>query len=171
MARRARVSSRTRSTGTRSRAHGSLADARLIPSRPGVPSHAWDTFMMAAVSPAQKRRFQRQLVLLVPALLFGLLVSLQWRTQAERSELTVRYNAPLTDAASALQNEQNGLKAQLTDLRARLDGIQRNAGTQSGTAHELQTRIEELKARAGLTDRTGDGVVVQLDDSHATGVA
>ena len=126
---------------------------------------------MGAVSVEQKRRLQRQLVLLVPALLFGLLVSLQWRTQSERSELTVRYNAPLTDAASALQNEQNGLKAQLTDLRARLDEIQRNAGTQSGTAHELQTRIEQLKARAGLTDRTGDGVVVQLDDSHATGVA
>ena len=73
---------------------------------------------MGAVSVEQKRRLQRQLVLLVPALLFGLLVSLQWRTQSERSELTVRYNAPLTDAASALQNEQNGLKAQLTDLRA-----------------------------------------------------
>ena len=125
---------------------------------------------MGAVSIEQKRRLRRQLVLLVPAVLFGLLVSLQWRTQSERSELTVRYNAPLTDAASALQNEQNGLKAQLADLRARLDEIQRNAGTQSGTAHELQARIEELKARAGLTDRTGDGVVVQLDDSHATGV-
>ena len=90
--------------------------------------------MMAAVSPAQKRRFQRQLVLLVPALLFGLLVSLQWRTQAERSELTVRYNAPLTDAASALQNEQNTLKAQLAGIptaRLVVEAVQQRAGTLS----------------------------------------
>jgi uncharacterized protein YlxW (UPF0749 family) len=126
---------------------------------------------MSAASPEQKRRLRRQLVLLVPALFFGLLVSLQWRMQSERSELTVRYNAPLTDAASALQNEQNTLKAQLADLRARLDEIQRNAGTQSGAAQELQARIDDLKVRAGLTDRTGDGVMVQLDDSRATGVA
>ena len=46
-------------------------------------------------------------MLLVPAVLFGLLVTLQWRTQAERSELSVRYNAPLIDAANALQTEQN----------------------------------------------------------------
>jgi uncharacterized protein YlxW (UPF0749 family) len=127
--------------------------------------------MMAAVSPARKRQFQQQLVLLLPALLFGLLVSLQWRTQAERSELTVRYNAPLTDAASALQTEQNALKAQLADLRARLDDIQRSAGTQTGASQELQARIDELKARGGLSERSGDGVVVQLDDSRATGVA
>jgi uncharacterized protein YlxW (UPF0749 family) len=122
-------------------------------------------------TPEQKQRLRRQLVLVLPAILFGLLVTLQWRTQAERSELTVRYNAPLTDAASALQTEQNALKAQLADLRARLDEIQRNAGTQSGTARELQSRIDDLKTRAGLTERTGDGVMVQLDDSHASGVA
>jgi uncharacterized protein YlxW (UPF0749 family) len=98
--------------------------------------------------------------------LFGLLVTLQWRTQTERSELSVRYNAPLIDAANALQREQNSLKAQLAELRVRLDEIQRNASTQSGAAHELQTRVDELKASAGLTARTGDGVIVQLDDAR-----
>jgi uncharacterized protein YlxW (UPF0749 family) len=98
--------------------------------------------------------------------LFGLLVTLQWRTQTERSELSVRYNAPLIDAADALQREQNSLKVQLAELRARLDEIQRNASTQSGAAHELQTRVDELKASAGLTARDGDGVIVQLDDAR-----
>ena len=105
-------------------------------------------------------------MLLVPAVLFGLLVTLQWRTQAERSELSVRYNAPLIDAANALQTEQNDLKVQLADLRARLDEIQRNASSQSGAAKELQTRLDELKATAGLTPQSGDGVVVQLDDAR-----
>lgn len=118
-----------------------------------------------------QRRLDRSLVLLVPAVLFGLLVTLQWRTQAERSELSVRYNAPLIDAASALQREQNELKSQLAVLRARLDEIQRNASSQSGAARELQTRLDELKASAGLTPQSGDGVIVHLDDARNVSVA
>jgi len=124
--------------------------------------------VVAAQTP---RKLQRSLVLLVPAVLFGLLVTLQWRTQAERSELSVRYNAPLIDAASALQKEQNELKTQLAQLRARLDEIQRNASTQSGAAKELQTQLDELKASAGLTPESGDGVVVQLDDARNVSVS
>jgi uncharacterized protein YlxW (UPF0749 family) len=107
----------------------------------------------------------------VPAVLFGLLVSVQWRTQSLRSELSVRYNAPLIDAANALQKEQAILKTQLAELRARLDEIQRNASTQSGAARELQARVDDLRERAGLTPRGGDGVVVQLDDARNTSLA
>jgi uncharacterized protein YlxW (UPF0749 family) len=123
------------------------------------------------VPASRQRRIEHSLVLLVPAVLFGLLVTLQWRTQTDRSELSVRYNAPLIDAADALQREQNTLKTQLAELRARLDEIQRNASTQSGAAHELQTRVDDLKASAGLTARTGDGVIVQLDDARNVSIA
>lgn len=126
---------------------------------------------MTEQSPARQRRLEHSLVLLIPAVLFGLLVTLQWRTQLDRSELSVRYNAPLLDAADALQKEQTTLKGQLAELRARLDEIQRNASTQSGAAKELQNRIDELKANAGLTPLTGDGVIVQLDDARGVAVA
>ena len=99
-------------------------------------------------------------------MLFGFLVTAQWQGQQERSQVAVRYNAPLTDAALLFQNEQNDLKRQLQDLRAQLDQIQASAASQSGAAGELEKRIAELKAQAGLTAMTGDGVVVQLDDSH-----
>lgn len=105
------------------------------------------------------------LALLVPALLFGFLLAAQWQTQVERSQLAVRHNAPLTDAARSLQAEQSALKTQLAELRAQLDLIQANASTQSGTTRELQARIDELKSRAGLTAVAGDGVVVDLDDA------
>lgn len=108
---------------------------------------------------------------MLPALLFGLLVTLQWRTQQDRSELTLRYNAPLVDTASSLRDEQDALKAQLAQLRAQLDEIQRGAATQSTASRDLQTRIEELRSAAGLTERTGDGVVVTLDDPRTTSPA
>jgi uncharacterized protein YlxW (UPF0749 family) len=122
-------------------------------------------------SQPERTRLSHSLVLLLPAVLFGLLVSVQWRTQAERNELTVRYNTPLLDAANTLQDEQNALKAQLADLRAELDRIQANASTQSDSAKELQARIDTLKAVAGLNERSGDGVEVTLDDARGAAAA
>ncbi len=123
------------------------------------------TTLTAARDP-KRERLQHAFALLVPAVLFGFLVTSQWQGQQERSQIAVRYNAPLTDAAFALQKEQNDLKAQLQDLRTELDRIQASAATQGGTASELQTQIGQLRAQAGLTPLSGDGVVVQLDDSH-----
>ncbi|HEV8671126.1 MAG TPA: DUF881 domain-containing protein [Candidatus Limnocylindria bacterium] len=123
---------------------------------------------MTTAPSADRTRLAHSLVLLLPAVLFGLLVSVQWRTQSERNELTVRYNTPLLDAAKTLQNEQNTLKVQLAELRADLDTIQANASTQSGAAKDLQARIDDLKVVAGLNERTGDGVTITLDDARST---
>jgi len=119
----------------------------------------------------ERTRLAHSLVLLLPAVLFGLLVSVQWRTQAERNELTVRYNTPLLDAAKTLQNEQNALKVTLADLRAELDKIQTSASTQSDAAKDLQSRIDGLKTVAGLNERAGDGVEIILDDARGAAAA
>lgn len=112
-----------------------------------------------------RQHLQTGLALLMPAILFGFLVAAQWQTQSERSQLAVRYNAPLTDAARSLQNEQNLLKAQLADLRKQLDGIQANASTQTGATRGIQARIDHLKSRAGLAPMVGDGVTIHFDDA------
>jgi len=119
----------------------------------------------------ERTRLTHSLVLLLPAVLFGLLVSVQWRTQAERNELTVRYNTPLLDAAKTLQNEQNALKVTLAELRADLDQIQTSASTQSDAAKDLQSRIDGLKTVAGLNERAGDGVEIILDDARGAAAA
>lgn len=121
---------------------------------------------LAATRDPQRERLQHAVALLVPAVLFGFLVAAQWQGQQERNQIATRYNAPLTDAAFALQSEQNDLKTQLQDLRLQLDQIQASAATQSGATSELQTRIADLRSQAGLTARVGDGVSVQLDDSR-----
>ena len=126
---------------------------------------------MTATASPERTRLSHSLVLLLPAVLFGLLVSVQWRTQSERNELTVRYNTPLLDAAKTLQKEQDALKLQLAGLRAELDQIQTSASTQSDAAKELQAGIDELKTVAGLNERTGDGVIIVLDDARGASAA
>ena len=130
-----------------------------------------DTFHVTTAPSSERTRLTHSLVLLLPAVLFGLLVSVQWRTQAERNELTVRYNTPLLDAAKTLQNEQNALKMTLAELRAELDQIQTSASTQSDAAKDLQSRIDGLKTVAGLNERSGDGVEIILDDARGASAA
>jgi uncharacterized protein YlxW (UPF0749 family) len=126
---------------------------------------------VTATASPERARLSHSLVLLLPAVLFGLLVSVQWRTQSERNELTVRYNTPLLDAAKTLQTEQDTLKLQLAGLRAELDQIQASASTQSDAAKDIQARIDELKTVAGLNERTGDGVIIFLDDARGASAA
>ena len=126
---------------------------------------------MTTAPSSERTRLTHSLVLLLPAVLFGLLVSVQWRTQAERNELTVRYNTPLLDAAKTLQNEQTALKVTLAELRAELDQIQTSASTQSDAAKDLQSRIDGLKTVAGLNERSGDGVEIVLDDARGAAAA
>jgi len=126
---------------------------------------------VTATPNADRARLRHSLVLLLPAVLFGLLVTVQWRTQSERNELTSRYNTPLLDAAKTLQKEQDTLKLQLAELRTELDQIQTSASTQTGAGRELQARIDELKTVAGLNERTGDGVIITLDDARGAAAA
>lgn len=113
-----------------------------------------------------RERAARAAALLLPALVLGVLIAAQWRAQQDRSEIAVRYNTPLTEAAGALQREQDGLKVQLAGLRAELDSIQASAASQGGAARELQARIDALKERGGLAPRSGPGVGVLLDDAR-----
>ena len=114
---------------------------------------------------------QKGLALMLPAILFGFLVATQWSTLAMlgSQDVGIRYIDPLSGTVTRLQEEQTSLKTQLADVRAKLDEVQRTAAAQSGTVRELQARIDDLKASAGLTETRGEGVVVTLDTVRAPG--
>ena len=117
------------------------------------------------------RAMQKGLALMLPAVLFGFLVATQWATFALPGiqDVGIRYIDPLSGTVTRLQEEQTTLKAQLTDIRTKLDEVQRTAAAQSGAVKELQVRIDDLKASAGLTEVRGEGVVVTLDTVRAPG--
>jgi uncharacterized protein YlxW (UPF0749 family) len=120
----------------------------------------------AAIPPARTPRLPRWLALFLPALLLGYLITNQAVTESTRSALSVRYNAPLIDAANSLQKDQTELKTQLADLRARLDTIQKAGAEQSGATADLSRQIQDLKMRSGLLALVGEGIVVTLDDAR-----
>lgn len=110
-------------------------------------------------------------ILFLPTLLLGLVVAVQWQTQATRSPISSRYSADLAESAHVMQREQDGLKDEVAQLRTRLDAIQQQAATLDSSTASLATRIEELRDASGLTPKSGAGVVVTLDDGRLSASA
>ncbi len=105
-------------------------------------------------------------ILFLPTLLLGLVVGIQWQTQATRSPIASRYSADLADAATVMQREQDALKGEVASLRAQLDGVQEQAATLDEHAAALKRQIDDLRGESGLTPRRGEGLVVTLDDGR-----
>ena len=108
----------------------------------------------------------RRLALFLPTLLLGFVVGIQWQTQATRSPIASRYSADLADAATQMQREQDGLRAEVAQLRARLDGVTEQAATLDDRVASLNRGIDDLQRESGLTALAGPGVVVTLDDGR-----
>lgn len=108
----------------------------------------------------ERRTLQKGLAIAIPPLLFGLLVTAQWATfaQPRAGDVAIRYVEPLVGTISRLQDEQAGLKRDLAGLRDDLDALQRRGTLQNSSLRDLQGRIDDLRATAGLTPRTGEGV-------------
>lgn len=119
-----------------------------------------------SADPGAGRRAVPYLVMLVPAVLLGLLVTAQWRTQSARVPIASRYQLTLVEAAGSLQQEQSQLRERVAELRRRLDDIQRSAAGMSGEAAALQRQVDELRLAAGIGPLSGPGVVITLDDAR-----
>jgi len=110
-------------------------------------------------------------IFFLPALLLGLIVGIQWQTQATRSPIASRYSADLADAATVMQREQDQLKGEVASLRAQLDGVQEQAAALDDRAAALKKRIDDLRGESGLTPQRGEGVTVTLDDGRLPATA
>ena len=99
------------------------------------------------------------------ALVLGVALGTQWRTNESRPLHASRYSLQLSDAVLDMQKEQDGLKAQLADLRTRLNTFQQQSAVLGGAAAELQQQADALAIQAGLVALSGPGVRVTLDDA------
>lgn len=109
---------------------------------------------------------RRTLVLVVPTLLLGIVIGIQWQTQSTRSPIASRYTADLADAATDMQRQQDDLRGEVAQLRARLDAVQAQAGGLDDRVAGIARRIDALKDASGLAPMAGAGVTVTLDDGR-----
>ncbi len=96
--------------------------------------------------------------------IFGLLISAQWRSIPQRVTNPIAPYTSLKDTKEALYDEQNQLKSEISNLQKLIEQTQKNAEDVSLTKSELSD-LKLKKAQAGLYKLNGPGVIITLNDS------
>ncbi len=106
-----------------------------------------------------------QLTLGAAMLGLGFLIAAQLASEGPRVRYTTQERSPLIDTATQLQATQDGLKAQILDLRTQIGQIESTGEGSAATVRQLNDDLEGARMAAGLIPLTGTGIVLQLDDS------
>jgi len=127
--------------------------------------------MSSATGRPADRRFHVatwQVTLTVALLVLGFLVAAQLQSETPRTSYTSQERGPLVQTALGLQAQQDALKQQLLDMRARIQALE---GTSQGSAAAVKSINDGLQAArmgGGLVAIHGSGLVIQLEDSTKT---
>ncbi len=108
----------------------------------------------------------RYIPILIIALIFGILLGLQWQSPPARSATLPgleRESGFL--AINRLEAEQAELKDDIGRMREQLDAYRRELAANTEMLREINAELERQKMMAGLLAVEGPGVQVTLDDS------
>lgn len=108
---------------------------------------------------------RRQVAWMLALVLVGVLSVVQWRSVPPPA--SARESAPLAaqQTIALLEAEQNALKQQIADLRARLATYERSAAQGRDHRGELARALEQERLAAGLVALKGPGVKITADDT------
>jgi uncharacterized protein YlxW (UPF0749 family) len=109
-----------------------------------------------------------QVTLGVALLALGFLIAAQLASEGPRVRYTTQERTPLVETANELQSQQDALKAQILDLRAKVQGIETQGEGSADLVRQLNARLQDARMAAGLIALTGTGIVIQLEDSKAS---
>lgn len=95
----------------------------------------------------------------------GFLVAAQLASEGPRVRYTSLERTPLVQTALDLQAQQDGLKQQILELRADIQGLEEAGQGGAAVAEDLNRELERARIAAGLVAMAGPGLVIQLSDS------
>lgn len=98
-------------------------------------------------------------------LTLGFLIATQLRSEAPTTSYSSNERAPLIQTARGLQTQQNSLKAQILDLRTKIQDAEKGSQGNEASVRDLNAQLERARIAAGLVALTGPGIVLQLQDS------
>jgi len=104
--------------------------------------------------------------ILIIALIFGVLLGLQWKSPPARSTAVPGFEHESGFLAiNRLETEQGELKENIGRMQEALDEYRRELAANTEMLKEINTKLERQKMMAGLLVVEGPGVRVILDDS------
>ena len=106
-----------------------------------------------------------QVTLAVALLALGFLIAAQLQSEGPRVQYTTQERQPLVTTAEDLQAKQDQLKAQILDLRSRIETLESRAQGSAVLVRQLNDELADARMAAGLVPIEGPGLVLQLEDS------
>jgi uncharacterized protein YlxW (UPF0749 family) len=106
-----------------------------------------------------------QVTLGVALLALGFLIAAQLASEGPRTRYTTLERSPLVDTARDLQSRQDSLKAQVLDLRAKIQEAELRGQGSAALVRDLNEELRVARIAAGLIPLQGRGLVFQLEDS------
>lgn len=106
-----------------------------------------------------------QIALVALLVASGYLISAQWQTRTTRVVNPLQPYTSLSDTRSALQDEQDQLKAELTTTQASIDSRAQSLAGSQKVDRRLVDSSTDASIAAGLVSLKGRGVVITLDDA------
>jgi uncharacterized protein YlxW (UPF0749 family) len=113
-------------------------------------------------------RIARYIPILIIALIFGVLLGLQWQSPPARSATlpALEHESGLL-TINRLEAEQAELKDDIGRMQEQLDAYRRELAANTEMLREINAELERQKMMAGLLAVEGPGVQVTLDDSRS----
>jgi uncharacterized protein YlxW (UPF0749 family) len=109
-----------------------------------------------------------QITLGAALLVLGFLVAAQLASERPRVRYTTQERTPLLETAGQLQAQQDGLKARILELRAKIQAVETQGAGAADLVKQLNGQLEQARIAAGLIRLSGTGIVLQLEDSQDT---
>lgn len=107
-----------------------------------------------------------QVTLALALVLLGFLVATQARSETPRVRYTTQERTPLVETVIALQAQQEALKAEILDVRGRIEAAQEASTGSDQRIRELNELLLAARIAAGIVALEGPGLVLQLEDSQ-----
>lgn len=109
---------------------------------------------------------QPNTLLAVIGFVLGVLIATEYSAQIPRIINPAGSSLALDDMESKLNNEQSALKESLESVDNEITDYQDNLKTRQGGLTNLVDEVEILKSQVGLSELSGQGIEVVLDDSN-----
>lgn len=106
-----------------------------------------------------------QLTLGAALLGLGFLIAAQWASEGPRIRYTSQERTPLVETVLDLQEQQDGLKAQILAIRADIEDLEDTGDGGAAVTQTLNRQLEEARIAAGLVAMEGPGLIIRLSDS------
>lgn len=109
------------------------------------------------------RRYPISLAVVVAV--FGLMLAVAFNTTARVNGERPARTTDLADVVAEMERQRRSLTAQVAELRARADALDRQAAARLGQQGSFDAELASTRRAVGLTAVSGPGIVITLDDA------